>query len=314
MKQKNNNYCNFDLNLSENQNSTLKNENKIKFVLLLTVVTMILEITTGMWTSSMALLADGWHMGSHAGALFITFLSYRLARSSFTLSKLNFGGGKFLPLGAYSNALLLGVIAFFMIYESIERLIFPRSILFNEAIIVAFFGLFINILCAYLLKEDSHSHAHLHIHDHGPKHDHQHHSKDLNLHAAYIHIIADALTSVLAIVALFLGKYYSLFWMDAVAGLLGAVLILKWSYGLLKDSAVELLDGYVHELHPEKIKNLFLNDDVQILDIHVWKVAPGRHHCEMIVATKLVKGVEYYKELIQKNFPIQHIIVEEKKL
>lgn len=285
----------------------VKNENKIKIVLILTLVTMVIEIISGVLTSSVALLADGWHMGSHSGALFVAFLSYRLSRSPFISSKLNFGGGKFLPLGAYTNALLLGVVAFFMIYESIERLVNPRAILFNEAIGITLFGLVINLICAWLLKDEPHAHE-----DHDHKHHHAQDAKDINMHGAYIHVIADALTSVLALGALALGKVYNITQLDSVAGLIGAFLILKWAYGLLRQSAAELLDSYMQELHPEKIKDLFLNTDVSILDLHVWKVAPGQNHCELVVASVEGKGVEYYKEVIQRHFPIHHIIVEER--
>jgi cation diffusion facilitator family transporter len=211
-----------------------KGEKRTKQVFALTAITMIAEIIAGMVFGSMALLADGWHMGTHAAAFIISIFAYRYTRKHSQDKRFTFGTGKVSVLGGFASAVALAVVALVMAIESIQRFINPLVIQFNEAIIIAVFGLIINIVCAVLLYGG---------HDHDFEHDHSHqHHHDHNLRAAYLHVLADALTSILAIIALTFGKYFGWSWLDSLMGIVGAFMITRWSYGLLKDTSSILLD------------------------------------------------------------------------
>lgn len=284
------------------------NEKKTIFVVILTFITMIFEVSFGYITGSMALLADGWHMASHVGALGISVIAYRLARSKRLNNKFTFGAGKFIPLGGYTSALMLGLVAVFMGVESFERFLNPTSINFSTAINVSIVGLIVNLLSAVLLwdSHDYHHHDHEHSHDHDHVHDHNHRS-------ALIHVIADAFTSVLAIIALVTGKYFGWNWADPIMGVIGSLVILKWAYGLCKATVWELLDGNSRLIKEDDIKELFSgHSDVEITDLHIWRIAPNAHACEVMVYNQDPRGTEFYRELILKNFDIQHLIVEER--
>ncbi|MFG1499621.1 CDF family Co(II)/Ni(II) efflux transporter DmeF [Halobacteriovorax sp. XZX-3] len=289
------------------------NEKRTMLVILLTFVTMVAEIGYGYFTGSMALLADGWHMGSHVGALGITVIVYRLARSEKINEKLSFGAGKMIPLGGYTSALMLGIVAIVMGVESIGRFLNPMEIKFETAILVAIIGLIVNILSAVLLWD---SHDHHHGHDHGHSHDHSHghnHVHDHNHRSALLHVIADALTSVMAIAALFAGKYFGWNWADPIIGILGAIVILKWAWGLAKDTVWELLDGNSKLFDEEEIRKLFSHDDdIEIADLHLWRIAPNAHACEVMIYNCNLKGSEYYREKILAKYNISHLIVEER--
>ncbi|MBU1023206.1 CDF family Co(II)/Ni(II) efflux transporter DmeF, partial [bacterium] len=217
------------------------NERRTLQVVILTLVTMVAEISAGYITGSMALLADGWHMGTHAFALGISFSAYVLARRHADSPSFSFGTGKFGVLAGYSSALFLGAAALFMIYQSIFRFVHPVNIAFNEAIFVAVIGLIVNIVSILILQDREHHHHHEHNHEHDNKHNHSHH-QDHNYRAAYLHVIADALTSLLAITALLLGKFYGLIFMDPVMGIVGGVMICRWSYHLIRATAFILVD------------------------------------------------------------------------
>lgn len=283
------------------------NEKRIFLVVLLTLVTMVAEVFYGYITGSMALLADGWHMGSHVGALSITLIAYRFSRSKVLQSKLNFGAGKVIPLGGYTSALLLGMVALLMIGESVHRFFEPNTIGFDTAILVSVIGLVVNVLSAFLL---GHGHSHPggeHVHHHTEEvHDHNHQS-------ALMHVIADALTSVLAISALVLGKYLQWYWADPAMGVVGAIVILKWAYGLCGVTAVELLDGMPEGLTAEQLQQFMQSQfEVKVIDVHIWRVAPSAHACELVIATPLLRGGDYYRESIFKEFRgIQHLVIEE---
>ena len=239
------------------------NEKKTIFVVALTFITMVVEVSYGYITGSMALLADGWHMASHVGALSISVIAYKLARSKRLNKKFTFGAGKFIPLGGYTSALMLGLVALFMGVESFERFFNPTNINFSTAIIVSIVGLIVNLLSALLLW-DSHDHHH---HDHDHSHDHVH---DHNHKSALIHVIADAFTSVLAIVALLAGKYFGWYWADPMMGIVGSIVILKWAYGLCKATVWELLDGNSKLIKEDQIRTLFDDEsDVEITDLHI---------------------------------------------
>jgi cation diffusion facilitator family transporter len=279
-------------------------ERNTRRVILLTLSMMIIEITAGYLFGSMALLADGWHMGTHAVALGITALAYYYARKHSDNPNYSFGTGKVGILGGFTSAVVLAIIALLMGIESIQRLFLPQPIRFNEAIAVAFIGLAVNLISAFLLQEKHH-------HDHG--HDARPDKKfrDHNLRAAYLHVLADALTSVLAIIALSTGKAFGWIWMDPIMGIVGALIISRWSYGLLIDSSRVLLDRDVNPEAVEEIRSKIESDaDNRVSDIHVWRV--GTHHLSAIVSivTHYPKSPDYYKNLLADYDEIAHVTVE----
>ncbi len=280
-----------------------KGERRTKYVLILTAITMIVEIIAGSVFGSMALLADGWHMGTHVAAFMITIFAYRYARKHADNPAYAFGTGKVSVLGGFASAVALAVVALVMLVESMQRIIDPHTIQFNEAIAVASLGLLINVISAFLLKDEHHHHHH----DHG---DHHHHH-DHNLRAAYLHVLADALTSLLAIIALVSGKYFGWDWLDPIMGIVGAVIITRWSYGLLKQTGPILLDGSIEETYQASIKETIEKDsDNQISDIHIWKVGANHYAAIISVVTHFPKSTEYYKELLNDFHKLSHITIE----
>lgn len=279
-----------------------RGERRTKYVLILTAITMIVEILAGSVFGSMALLADGWHMGTHVAAFMITIFAYRYARKHADNPSYAFGTGKVSVLGGFASAVALAVVALVMLIESMQRIIDPHTIQFNEAIAVASLGLFVNVISAFLLKDDHHHH-----HDHG---DHHHHH-DHNLRAAYFHVLADALTSLLAIIALVSGKYFGWGWLDPIMGIVGAVIITRWSYGLLKQTGPILLDGSIEETYQAAVKETIEKDsDNQISDIHIWKVGANHYAAIISLVTRFPKSTEYYKELLNDFHKLSHITIE----
>lgn len=294
-----------------------KGERRTKQVLVLTFLTMALEITAGILFGSMALLADGWHMGTHVAAFMITIIAYRYSRIHAHDQTFAFSSGKVGVLGGYTSSVVLGVVALIMLIESGQRIVNPHLIHFDEAIAVAGFGLFINLICALLLR-DHHHHHHHHHDDHD--HDHAHHHHDHNLKAAYLHVLADALTSVLAIVALVLGKYYGWNWLDPVMGIVGALIITQWSYSLVKETSPLLLDESIALKYKLAIKEKIESDaDNRISDLHIWRVSPGHFAIIISLVSHNPKAPEYYKDLL-KEFrglggmnKLSHITIEVNK-
>jgi len=269
-------------------------------VLSLTLVTMGIEIVAGVAFGSMALLADGWHMGTHAAAFMITIFAYRYARKNAADPRFTFGTGKVSVLGGFASAISLAAVAMMMTIESIQRLITPQVIHFNEAIGVAILGLTINLISALLLQ------GHGHSHDHDGHHHHDH-----NLKAAYFHVLADALTSVLAIIALFSGKFFGWNWLDPIIGIVGAVVITRWSYGLLKETGPTLLDRNTDKKIASSIKEKIEADsDNLVSDLHVWKVSPDHYAVIISLVTHFPKSAEYYKNLLIDFEDYTHITVE----
>ena len=272
-------------------------------VIIITVFMMIIEIGAGHLFGSMALLADGWHMGTHAAALLITVFAYIYARRHADNPKYSFSTGKVGVLGGFASAVVLGVIALLMGGESLIRLFSPVSIRFNEAIGVAVLGLAVNMVCAYLLHAKQN-----HGHDHGHC---SHHHHDHNLRAAYLHVLADALTSFLAIFALLTGKHFGWVWMDPGMGLVGAVVITRWSYALLRDTSRILLD---REATPEltaKIRSIIEAEaDNLVADLHVWQVSPQHLSIILTVVTHFPKAPDHYKKLLKDLIKDAHITVE----
>lgn len=305
------------LNLLKHEHDFLavnkKGERRTKQVLVLTLLTMIAEITAGSLFGSMALLADGWHMGTHVAAFIITLIAYRYSRVHAHDQTFAFSSAKVGVLGGYTSSVALGVVALIMLIESGQRIVNPHIIHFNEAIAVAGFGLFINFICALLLKE------HHHHHDHDCDHEHAHHH-DHNLKAAYFHVLADALTSVLAIIALVLGKYYGWNWLDPVMGIVGALIITQWSYSLMKETSPVLLDESIALKYKLAIKEKIESDeDNRISDLHIWRVGPGHFAIIISLVSHNPKAPEYYKELLKefRGFgginKLSHITVEVNK-
>ncbi len=280
-----------------------KGERRTRLVLVLTLLTMILEIAAGVIFGSMALLADGWHMGTHVAAFMITLYAYRYSRRHANDQTFAFSSGKVGVLGGFASSVALGVVALMMLVESGERILMPRNIQFDQALFVAGFGLFINFVCALLLKDShqhSHSHNHTHEHDHHDHHHEQH--SDHNLRAAYFHVLADALTSVLAIIALYCGKMYGWHWLDPVMGIVGALIISRWSFLLMQETSPVLLDESIALQHKTAIKDIIENDaDNSIADLHVWRVGPDHFAAIISIVTHHPKPPGYYKSLLKDS-------------
>ncbi len=262
------------LHLPQDKN---KNEIKTKIVIILTVITMIAEIGAGLVFGSMALLSDGIHMGTHTLALLITVIAYKITRKEAKNGRFSFGTGKVGVLGGYTSAIALLIAAGIMIVESVERLFSPEQIGFDESIIVAVVGLAVNLLSAYLLRDEDHGHSHGHDHHHSHNDDHDH-GHDHNLKAAYLHVIADALTSVLAIVALLIGRHYAnAIWLDSAVGIVGAIVIIKWGIGLMKSSGSILLDYDNSDDLIQSVTELVAKvKGATLEDIHIWQVASDK--------------------------------------
>lgn len=304
----------------------LANEKKTKWVTLITLVTMFVEIAVGYWSGSMALLADGWHMASHTLALALSLLVYYLYRHPKFRASFTFGGGKILSLGGYTSALFLVFIAVSMVYESFLHIREDRIIQYNEALIVAAIGLVVNLVCAFILHDngEGHSHSHDHGHTHGancnhghsklaPAHSHSHshsHTKDHTHESAYAHIVTDALTSVFAIIALLMGKWQGWGWLDPVVGIVGGLVVLKWAIGLIRSTGMDLLDAHEMSIDRDNLVKKLETDGSKVIDIHLWKLAPGQVGCEIIVQRNLEQKSAYYRDLVQKNFNVHHLIIE----
>lgn len=322
-------YCSID---HKDTGVFLANEKKTKWVTLITLFTMFVEVGVGYWSGSMALLADGWHMASHTLALFLSLIVYYLYRHPKFRSSFTFGGGKILSLGGYTSALFLVLIAFSMIYESFMYFFEKKSIHYNEAITVAVIGLVVNCVCAYILHQgdeetNHHHHEHGencdhgknrlspkgHHHHHGYSHGHHHghsHAKDHNHESAYAHILTDALTSVLAIFALLLGKWQGWTWLDPAVGVVGGIVVLKWSAGLIRQTGMDLLDAHDLSIDRDNLVKTLELDGSKVMDIHLWKLAPGQVGCEIIIRRNHEQKSAYYRDLIQKNFNVHHLIIE----
>lgn len=260
-------------------------ERRTRWVMWLTLAVMVLEIIGGWTFNSMALLADGWHMSTHAFALGLAVFTYRMAARYARDPRFSFGTWKMEILGGYTSALLLVGVAITMLVESAERLVSPLLISYNQAIGTAVLGLLVNLVSAWLLREDHH-HGHSHSHSHDHDHDHRQHAHpathtDLNLRAAYIHVLADAVTSILAIAALMGAKWWGARWLDPLTGIVGAVMVALWAKGLLRDCARVLLDAEMDLPLIARIRQTLARTDtpVQLRDLHVWRISHNRYAC-----------------------------------
>ena len=291
-----------------------RNEKRTWIVIAVTTAMMVIEIVAGNVYGSMALVADGWHMSTHAAAMLIAALAYFYARRHARNPRFTFGTGKLGDLAGFTSAIVLAMIALLIAWESFMRLRAPVSINFREAILIAVIGLAVNLVCAWLLKDDHHHHGHSHGHDHGHDHGHHHHDeggKDQNLRAAYLHVLADAFTSVLAILALTLGSLYGWSWLDPAMGIVGSLVIVNWSWSLIRDTGGTLLD-YVPEDEdlPEEIREIVTREGAEIVDLHVWQLGPGHHGAIVSLLADEPKAPSYYREKLAAIHDLSHVTIE----
>jgi cation diffusion facilitator family transporter len=307
-----------------------KAERRTWAVIILCSIMMIAEIIGGALFGSLALIADGLHMSTHAGALLLAALAYTYARKYAGDRSFTFGTGKFGDLAGYSSAIVLAMIALLIGYEAISRLLEPVQISFNEAIPIAALGLLVNIASAWLLSGGdhhghSHGHAHDHRHDHG--HDHHHdephrieladhaaghgtHHRDNNMRAAVIHVMADAAVSVLVIVGLLLARAFGWLWMDPLAGLIGAFVIANWSVGLLRDTGAILLDRTPDPRMAEKVRKLIESEGDQVTDLHLWRLGPGHLGAIVSVVTSGAREAGHYRQRLANFADLSHVTIE----
>jgi cation diffusion facilitator family transporter len=303
-----------------------RNERKTWIVIALTTAMMVGEIIGGSLFGSMALIADGLHMSTHAGALLIAALAYTFARRHARNSRFAFGSGKFGDLAAFTSAIVLAMIALLIGYEALQRLVHPVAIAFDQAIPVAALGLVVNLASAWLLRDDHHHADHRHVHgkthhDHEGHHEGHHagtghrghskpHERDHNLRAAYIHVLADAATSVLAIVGLLAGWIYGWVFMDPVMGIVGALVIANWSYGLVRDAGAVLLDVTPDPSVAGEIRHRLELGDDRITDLHLWRVGPGHYGAIISIVTHQPKSPADYKARLASIAALAHVTVE----
>lgn len=287
-------------------------ERRTRVVIGITVATMMLEITAGIMSHSMALLADGWHMSTHAIAFVMAAVAYHFTRRHSNDARFSFGTGKIGVLGGYSSAIVLSIIALAMAGESVHRLFSPLAIHFNEAIAIAALGLCVNLVCAFLLKDDPH-----HQHPHHDTHDHASHSSgshhhDLNLKAAYVHVLADAFTSVLAISALASGKFFGWSWLDPVVGIVGSAVVFSWAYSLVRDTGTVLLDvtPATSDLPVEIRRAVESDGDSIVTDLHIWQVSSGKFAAIVSIVAHEPKSCEAYRALLREHEELVHVTIE----
>ena len=297
-----------------------ENEKRVWIVVALTAVMMVAEIAGGTVFGSLALIADGWHMSTHAAALTISALAYYFARRHAHDGRFAFGTGKLGDLASFASAIILGMIALLIAYEAVDHLIHPLAIAYNEAIAIAVLGLGVNLLSGWLLKEghghDHHHHGHAHDdhddeHEHEHEHDHGHaHDHDLNLRAAYIHVLADALVSLLAIGGLLTAKLANLPFMDPIVGLLGTAVIVSWSYGLAVQSGAILVDSVPDRALAAKMRKRLEAGGDAISDLHLWRTGPGHYAAIVSIISGDPMPPQAYKEKLAGLPKLSHVTVE----
>lgn len=292
-----------------------RNERRTWLVIGLTTITMVAEIAAGTFYGSMALVADGWHMSTHAAAMLIAALAYLYARRNADNPRFTFGTGKLGDLAGFASAITLALIALLIGWESLMRLANPVEISFPQAISVAAIGLVVNLACAWLLRDD-HAPHHGHRHDRGhANHEHHEHetsrSRDNNLRAAYLHVLADALTSVLAIFALAVGSLKGWIWLDPLMGMVGALVIARWSLGLIRDTGSVLLD-YIPDGDdlPEEIRAVIEANGDRIVDLHVWQLGPGHHGAIISLVSERPQSPSLYRRKLAHIRKLSHVTIE----
>jgi cation diffusion facilitator family transporter len=286
-------------------------ERNTRRVILLTAAMMAVEIAAGLHLHSMALFADGCHMSTHVAAFLITAWAYAVTRKNAGNRLYSFGAGKIGVLGAYTSAIILAGIALFMLVESVKRLFQPLVIHYNEAIGIAAVGLIVNLVSAFLLK-DSHHHSHGHDHGSHPEQDTHSHQHDINLKSAYIHVLTDAATSVLAIIALTAGKLWGAAWLDPVMGIVGCAVISQWAYGLIRQTQIILLDKEPEDsdLNQEIRRSIESDGDSVITDLHIWQVGSNKFAAIISLVAHQPKSSEAYKAPLKEHEELVHVTVE----
>jgi cation diffusion facilitator family transporter len=293
-----------------------KNERRTWAVIALCAVMMVAEIVGGLLFGSIALVADGLHMSTHASALLLAALAYRYARRHADDPRFSFGTGKLGDLAGFSSAIVLVMIAVLIGYEAVSRLIAPVPISFNEAIPIAVLGLIVNIVSALLLSGGGHDHGHSHDHSHEHSHDHSHvhaHGKahrDNNMRAAIIHVLGDAIVSVLVIAGLLLARSFGWLFMDPLAALVGAAVIVSWSYGLIRATGAILLDMNPDRGMAERVRATIERDGDRLEDLHLWRLGPGHLGAILSVVTTKPRDAGHYRRLLRHFRNLSHVTVE----
>jgi cation diffusion facilitator family transporter len=292
-------------------------------VIILCTAMMIAEIVGGALFGSLALIADGLHMSTHAGALLLAALAYTFARRYAADPNFTFGTGKFGDLAGYSSAIVLAMIALLIGYEAVSRFLAPVPIAFDEAIPIAVLGLAVNIASAWLLA-GGHHHGHGHAHDHGHSHDHSHdhphdhndshghsaHHRDNNMRAAVVHVMADAAVSVLVIVGLLLARTFGWLWMDPLAGFIGALVIASWSVALIRDTGAILLDRMPDPGMADKVRATIESEGDHVTDLHLWRLGPGHLGAIVSIATSAQREPAHYRQRLADFQDLSHVTVE----
>ena len=293
-------------------------ERRTLIVVALATVMMVGELVVGTITGSVSLKADGWHMGTHVGALGLTLIAYWYARTRAAHDAFSFGTGKVYALAGYTSGVLLALVALLVAKEGVDHLIEPEHVKYTTALAVAVLGLVVNGVSALVLGS-GHGRVHGHDHDHDHEHDgHDHgHAKpkagtlDFNLRAAYIHILADALTSLLAIAALSLGEWANLWFLDPLIGFVGAAVIIWWAVGLCRQASRQLLDVVSSPSHEQVVRQRLESiDDVRVADLHVWELGPGRRSCIVSIVTADPRDVAFYRDTVLDALPVAHLTIE----
>ena len=305
-------------------------ERRTRWVVAIAGIMMVGELIVGSMTGSMALTADGWHMGTHVGALGLTLIAYWYARTHAGNDAFSFGTGKVYSLAGFTSGVLLALVSVWMVIESIEHLISGEAPIYNEALLVAGIGLVVNLGSVALLSKGhhyGHGHGHGHAHGHGHGHDHHNHDAhghdpadaaaaqagtlDFNMRAAYIHVMADALTSLMAIAALALGKLFGWWFLDASMGIVGGIVIVTWAVSLCRQAGRQLLDVVGSPKHERKVRQtLEAIDDVQVADLHVWELGPGRRSAIVSLVTSTPRDVDVYRKAVLDGVPLAHLTIE----
>jgi cation diffusion facilitator family transporter len=288
-----------------------RNERKTWIVIAICTAMMIAEIVGGWWFGSVALIADGLHMSTHAGALLIAALAYTYSRRYAHDERLAFGTGKFGDLAAFTSAIALAIIALLIGYESVDRFLNPVPIAFNQAIPIAVLGLGINLLSAFLLRDD-HDHHHWHAHDHDHEHTHvgAHFHRDHNLRAAFVHVMADAAVSILVIIGLVAGRQFGWVWMDPLMGLVATVVILSWSWTLVRSAGAILLDACPDPALARKIAVRLEQKGDRVSDLHLWRVGPGHLAAIISLVSDDPKAPGIYKKRLSGLSGLSHVTIE----
>ena len=285
-----------------------RNERKTWAVIAICAAMMVAEIVGGLWFGSVALVADGLHMSTHAGALLIAALAYTYSRRYANDDRLTFGTGKFGDLAAFTSAIALAMIALLIGYESVERFINPVSIAFNQAIPIAVVGLCVNLLSALFLRDDADHHGH--AHDHAHSHGHAHVHRDHNLRAAFVHVLADAAVSVLVIVGLVAGWLFGLIWLDPLIGLVATAVILSWSWTLIRSAGAILLDASPDPALARKMTTRLEQGSDRVSDLHLWRLGPGHLGAVISIVSHDPRTPEQYKRRLSGLADLSHVTIE----